>query len=60
MTETTKDAIVDRFTRGQTMAFIGFALDVSLAKVRAVLVERGVEIRRSSERNRAWGYTGRA
>jgi hypothetical protein len=58
MTDQTKDGIVDRYTRGQAIDFIAFALDLSVAKVRGVLVERGVEIKRQSRRNRAWGFRG--
>jgi hypothetical protein len=58
MTDTDKDAIVDRYTRGQTIGFIAFALDQPFAKVRAVLAERRVEVKRNSQRNRAWGYRG--
>jgi hypothetical protein len=58
MTEAEKNGIVDRYTRGQAIDFIAFALDQSVAKVRAVLAERGVEVKRHSRRNRAWGFRG--
>jgi hypothetical protein len=60
MSDTEKDAVVDRYQRGQTIRFIAYALDLSFAKVRAVLSERGVEVKRSSERNRSWGFNGSA
>jgi hypothetical protein len=37
--------IVDRYTRGQSTRFIGFALDLSQARVRRTLVDHGVAVR---------------
>lgn len=56
MTEAEKDAAVDRYTRGQALDFIAFALGKPLSKVKAALAERGVEIKRRKNRN--WGYSG--
>ncbi len=45
ISEETKDKIVDRYTRGQSIKFIGFAVSVDSGRVRAVLAERGTPIR---------------
>jgi hypothetical protein len=58
VTDQDKDNIVSRYQRGQAIDFIAFALDQSVAKVRAVLMERGVEVKRASRRNRSLGFRG--
>jgi hypothetical protein len=58
MSEADKDAIVDRYTRGQSLNFIEFATGHTRRVVKAVLEERGVRMRPTKVRNRAWDYRG--
>ena len=61
LTPEQRKAIVDRYTRGQGMAFIAFALGSSAQTVKAVLLKEGVKIRKVGQRRigRSWVWTGR-
>jgi DNA-directed RNA polymerase specialized sigma24 family protein len=58
LTDSERRAIVDRYTRGQSLAYISMALDRSRETIKAVLAAAKVPIRRQASPNRNWGWTG--
>ena len=60
ITDEDRDAIEARYLRGQGLNFIAYALGIGRDRVRAVLADRGVEMRRARGGGRnSWGWTGR-